>query len=854
MNTTISKLICFISVLLFLLFYSLSINAQEDGTKKQKKMFYSALEYMYDGKFQKALDILYKLDNQKLGDFLEAKDQTLKADTISLEKVYVKYLIGACYLQMKKESKNTIPYIEYVINSGYAEAPEIVNIDLGKIYHKDYQFNKAIYYFDKYLQRTSSGDEYYDFAKRMIKICENAKLILKDTLENEIFNINKPINTIDSESKPLVTASNEIIVYTFKQYIKDPRKEKGKPIIIKQVKIAHKQLGIWKKPQTLIFDMPDDIKGELKVIGMSYGGAELYVKINRKNKIEYYSTVIDNYRCHIYNKISFLSSKYDVNRLTISPEVKEAFFSAKIPNEGFGGYDIYKVDQNKNGRWKKPENVGATINTPYDEINPVIVTETGEMYFSSNGHNTIGGYDIFKSNPTSEGGWKAPKNIGFPINTTGDNTDFYVSNRGNTGYFSVSQYDKYNNRDIYTVNLRENIPITIINGKLLGGENSKPIKATIRILNNENKQKYLLSTNPNKKDGKYYVFCPPGEDYELLIEAEGYLPQLVNIYVPKQSYFYELFQEVQLRPIKVLDKKLGEEIIVKNTFYDVKREYADSLEIDTDKPEYNEFVELVNEAIEKDKQDSVHVGKNVEEKDYTKLFNFVESAIEEEDSVSLNLINEKVASQDNFSQSYFFEEGSSDSQLYKKNINGQIVTTAPPVNAIAPKRKAKPTLELKEFIQANRIISLLPDSVTDIYNVSEPEKIDSTETDGKQNGRQQARNILSYAIHFNSNSWSLDSVYHQKLQEVIDLMINNDDLKIEIAGYSNSIGGSNPNMELSKKRAMSVMEFFIDQDIKKERIILKYYGESKAIDEQTEEDRKWNRRVELTIFKYSNSD
>lgn len=122
---------------------------------------------------------------------------------------------------------------------------------------------------------------------------------------------------------------------------------------------------------------------------------------------------------------------------TISADGNLLYFASNRPG-GQGGIDIWVTKKGFDGEWGVPENLGPTVNTQYDEKSPFIHSDSQTLYFSSNGHPGIGGYDIFYSRADATGKWKEPVNIGIPINTTGDDVGFFVSTDGTTGFFNTN--------------------------------------------------------------------------------------------------------------------------------------------------------------------------------------------------------------------------------------------------------------------------------------------------------------------------------------------------------------------------------------------------------------------------------
>ena len=138
----------------------------------------------------------------------------------------------------------------------------------------------------------------------------------------------------------------------------------------------------------------------------------------------------------------------------ISPSGKVIYFSSDRAG-GAGGSDIWRVKKTKEGNWSNPSNVGVPVNTPHNEDTPYISADGRSLFFASDAHETLGGFDIFQSVFETGRGWSEPKNLGFPINSCRDDLFFSVSGDGAIGYFSSSREGGKGGMDLYSVDLKK---------------------------------------------------------------------------------------------------------------------------------------------------------------------------------------------------------------------------------------------------------------------------------------------------------------------------------------------------------------------------------------------------------------
>ncbi|MFA6923966.1 MAG: OmpA family protein [Bacteroidales bacterium] len=221
---------------------------------------------------------------------------------------------------------------------------------------------------------------------------------------------------------------------------------------------------------------------------------------------------------------------------------------------GFGGCDLYKIEKNEKGVWGKPINLGPTINTAGDEVSPFIHTDSQTLYFSSNGHDGLGGLDIFYTKQNEKGEWTTPKNLGFPINSIYDDESFFVSTDGKTGYFSSDRKDIKGKGgiDLYSFPLYEDVRperVLFAKGQLKDEKTGLPIKATIDIKSVDGKKIKEISVDTNS--GKYVVAMAFKDDYVLTVKKEGYVYD--SRYFAKDDTTYQTPKaiELEVKPIEV---------------------------------------------------------------------------------------------------------------------------------------------------------------------------------------------------------------------------------------------------------------------------------------------------------------
>jgi len=652
-------------IVLVLLLYVNTIGVFAQTPKSTEKRFYKALEFIYAEKFNNALGILHNLDTINLGNFLSKRGNhghdAFQNDTVSIEQIYVKYLISSCYMEMGVEPEKSIEYMEYVIRSGYTNTPNIIYKDLGTFNHKTYNFDKAIFYFNKYLKMVKERDEFYDYSKRMVEVCNSAKKLMKDTVNYELYDIGRYVNTMQSETYPMVSGNDSTLFFVRTSY-----RNKNNPIDpepISQIYVSNKKLGTWLKPKRVSFDTNESISK--RIAGISYNGDKVYVTITNNGKFDFYYANIRQNRNSIFKEMpAGINSSANEKDLYITKDGKTIYFSSDRSG-GIGGYDLYKSTL-VNKTWSKPENLGAGINTIHDEVSPNYNEENGTLFFSSNGHKTIGGFDIF-SVSLQKGGPKV-RNIGFPINTVYDCDAFSVSQNMQM-YFTVPQYDRLNRQNIFRANLITPIELTLLSGTLKVSDSTNLNKAKISILDSETNKPITKSQTPDPETGRYYALFKPGKYYDIVVNVEGFMPQLVTVLIPEQEYFYPLYQTIELSQIWMLGDTLGEKVTVQNSFTDG---YAKLPDTDSRKIARNEFYKKIENKLDLQEtqrliDSELKKDTAVVETDYSSLFSLIEDAIEEGDSITLEILDKNTQYEEIYTQKHYYTGDKSKTSLYPNN-------------------------------------------------------------------------------------------------------------------------------------------------------------------------------------------
>ena len=263
---------------------------------------------------------------------------------------------------------------------------------------------------------------------------------------------------------------------------------------------------------------------------------------------------------------------------TFSVDGKTLYFVSNRKG-GLGGMDIWKSEL-VNGQWSQPQNLGAPVNTPGDEKTPFIHFDDRTLYFASDGHVGMGGLDLFMSKLQDDGSWSDPVNVGYPINTEGDESNMIVGADGRTAIYSSDQLGGYGREDLYMFELPETVrpqATTYIKGIVYDKKTKKLLSAAFTIADLTTKTDVVSATS-DPVDGSFLLTMPGLHQYALSVSKEGYLFYSQNFEMTAASIDNPYLLEIPLEPIEV-----GSSITLRNVFFETAKwdlTAASSVELD----------------------------------------------------------------------------------------------------------------------------------------------------------------------------------------------------------------------------------------------------------------------------------
>jgi tetratricopeptide (TPR) repeat protein len=392
------------------------------------------------------------LSNGNFNSALAIWQKVLSQDT---ENSNTNFKIGLCYYNSIDEQSKSLHYFKNAaknltlkydfFNAEEKAAPYDVLYFLGQTYLTIGEPDSALIVFLQYDDKFSGNAPIS--VDKVIRNCINAKNAVKNPRDIVLKNPGKNINSTYSETNPVLTLDNSVMFFATRRNSKEANKTTsnitGK--FDEDIYFSKKDAsGKWEPAVSFKWNTTNDEAP----LCISADGLTLYLYINENGQKDIFQSKYIDKVWSQPEAVTKINSSSNETGVTISADGKYLYFSSDREG-GNGKYDIFQCV--KLGRnWSKPKNLGVTINTSFSEISPFINPDGKTLFFSSNGYSSgMGGFDIFYSELKDNGTWTKPESMGYPINTTNDDVNYYIIG-GQTRYYSTIREEK-DSYEIYKI-------------------------------------------------------------------------------------------------------------------------------------------------------------------------------------------------------------------------------------------------------------------------------------------------------------------------------------------------------------------------------------------------------------------
>ncbi len=592
------KYYLFSPAIIFLFCCSLILDGQTKVTIRKKDFksdrpgFEAAWQHVNDGdKFYKEQGVSYS----------KAFDEYVKAVAYNGVNPELNYKTGiaALYSDNKEEA---LKFFQKVLEEKSDLTPDIL-LFTGRALQYSGKYNEAIEKLDNYLKTPDKKPkEYIESAKKYIEECESALAVTKDTLRIEIKNLGTGINSNADEYAEIVSPDGKSLFFASRRQLSKSSNHYADSKFDENILTSTLNNDGW----GLAVSAGKDLTTQYceTPLYLSPTGEELYVYVGYERGGNIMVSEKKKGEWKTPGRVSFnINSGGMETSMTFSPSGDEVWYVTDNDKDIIGGKDIYMIKKLEGNKWSKPVNAGPMINSPFDEESIRFSRGGDTLWFSSKGHNTTGGFDIFYSIKDQAGNWGKAINIGYPVNTPWDEIFFYPApGKDSSFYFASNRPETIGGLDIFTGRLLPPKPVIIpvappkpdtvvvrdtvvvikeivqvplppvveppketglyLIGKVKDSETSEPVMAKIDVIDFST-DLVVGSTASSDVDGSYRVKLPAKKTYMVDIRGSGFLSDMKRINI--LSTFTGDAYNLDISLIKV---KVGKKVVLNNILFE----------------------------------------------------------------------------------------------------------------------------------------------------------------------------------------------------------------------------------------------------------------------------------------------
>lgn len=493
--------------------------------------------------------------------FIEAEENFKRAITLDPKFIEAHQMLATLYEETNQNEK-AISFYKKVIEL----KPSFFENNfyyLASLQLKEGLYQEAIDNFKIFQKRNRGSASLLSFSNELIDRAEFAISLKLNPVDFQPINLGANINTERGEYSPTLTADEQTLYFT----VLRPRDSRTIHLgtFEEDFFISQKNNEIWNVAQPL--GHPINTHGNEGASSISPDGRTFYfTACNRSDGLGscdiYYSEKEAGRWTHPKNLGSVVNSSAWESQPTIAPDGKTLYF---VSSRG-GSMDIFVTVKEDGENWSNPVSLGNPINTTKSERSPFIHPDGESLYFASDGHLGMGGFDIFLSRKQADQTWSEPINIGYPINTHNDESYFIVGASGKTAIFASDQLNGFGKFDLYSFELPVEVrprPVSYIKGTIADKTNLKKLHAEFELFDVKTGLLVVKSFS-DEVDGSFLLSLPTASVYALNVSKKGYLFYSRN---------FELADSITIGEPKQLDILLqpiseGEIVVLRNIFFD----------------------------------------------------------------------------------------------------------------------------------------------------------------------------------------------------------------------------------------------------------------------------------------------
>lgn len=820
-------------------------------------------------------------NKNELSEALVNYKQALSIDTSNAN---YNYRVGECYYFMtgmrdsanvyfSRATSNVSPKAKHKFKE--TAAPPEAFFFLGKIYHQNYKFEEAIENLEKY-KAIGKNSELLKETDLVIEACQNGISHLDKPLDLIVIEVSGGINSKYEDHSPVISGDMKTLIFTSRRKGTGGLIEEEDGKFYEDIYICKREDGKWTTPKSISSKINTD--GHEASIGLSSDGNTLFI-YKAINGGDIFMSEFDG------NEWSFpvalnknINSKYRESHVSISTDKKTLYFASNRPG-GIGGMDIYFSELQEDGEWGPAKNLGSKVNSRFNETSPYLQINDSTLVFSSNRKESIGGYDIFYTINQKEGGWTVPENIGYPVNSPDDDFYYVEAPDGSFALYTSNQDGTKGDINLYTILLPEvnHENIAVISGQIMPESDDRKLEEVkISIIDNQTGDT-IQTHYADMETGDYTFVLPTGKEYTAVYESEGYMPYIQNMDIQANADLRKTKGAIVLQPIRLgktgqtysIGFDNGSSLLTYNSEVElavVSQAIKDhsslkgELYVPEDDPLLQRRTNRITRYLTNQNLDTSQVAiisdrsqtgyelfvadtsmLNFKTKGWDLEFNEETHNVEPISKNKLNQITYLLKKDPTLCVQIPVHDNDTTSQknaetLYKhlteNNIDtSQIIAWQLPPTQLGKNSNTTNVILTEKYFGSQTIVEVISVPTTNQTECGIEEEI-------------------IYAVHFSFNG--VQAVDVNAINDAIAIM-DCPAVEVIVAGHTDAIGSEAYNYKLGKRRAESVKQFLLNNNINSEKVTVVSYGETKPIaqnfinGEDNPEGRSKNRRVEVIL-------
>ncbi len=459
-----------------------------------------------------------------------------------------------------------------------------VHFLIGYALQLNAKWDEAIAAFKRHgeiIRRTPDPDRTYNMVEKHITECNNGKTYMNAPTEAKVANVGPSINTDGSEYGALLDGKGNMYFTSRRSNSTGGKINKVNNSWFEDIYQSRWQADGWSSPEPVAGALNSPRNDA--TVSMRCDGQSMLIYRDEKNGGDLYlsSRSGDTWNEPVLLPSAINSSAQESSAWR-SGDGKWLYFVSSREG-GLGGSDIYRSSWDESTQsWSTAENLGPDINTPYDEEGVFAPGDGSTIYFASQGHTSMGGYDLFKATE-ADGLWSRPENLGWPINSPGDDQFLVLSADGTSGYFNSVRAGGMGEDDIYRVDLpiqgrvqetamlvsaaggvpmAQDEELVRLIGFIKGLKMMVPLDATVELMSlQEPTFNAILKTDP--VTGEYTAMVPAGQDYAIRVNADGYMLHSERV----QGVESEVRMDMNMKPIAAGNAEVMQNILFEPNSY-----------------------------------------------------------------------------------------------------------------------------------------------------------------------------------------------------------------------------------------------------------------------------------------------